>query len=211
MGFGTCNQNPDTPLFLEKERFNISPLRFGGNWFANDWTNTIAHRIVRYKSVCILQDHYRMHKVRKEHLGKRCEQSGFLPHYNLTYNVEDWINDIPYETDFDFNIIKPNINPLADTLVNEIWPLLRVMWLAMGAFKFDVVFDPELDHPIYGDNKYFYPGTGKLWANYKFEINSNGNWSADFYTKLESTYPDSLDYNFKHTWKNTGSWIRYKT
>ena len=211
MGFGICNQNLDTPLFLEKERFNISPLRFGGNWFTGDWANTIAHRIIRYKSVCILQDHYRMHRVRRQHLGQRCDQTGFLPHYHLTYDVNNWVDDIPYETEFDFNIIKTNINPLADTLVNEIWPLLRVLWLAMGAFKFDVVFDPELDHPIYGDNKYFSTGSGKLWANYKFDIDSNGAWSADFYTKLEANYyPDGLDYNFEHAWTGTGTWPQIK-
>lgn len=208
MGFGVCHQNPGTPLMQDSERFAISNQKWGGWWFVKDWSNTIAHRVIRYKSICILQNHYRQHRVRPEHLGKRCEQQGFNDHYTLTFDPTNWVNDVPYETDFDFDIIKPNINPLADSLVNEIWALLRVLWLAMGSYEFSVKFDPEIDYPVYGDYKYFVPGTGDLKANYQFVIDAQGQWTANFYTKLDSTYPDGLDLNFEHRWSGTGQWSR---
>jgi len=208
MGFGICNQSLDTPLFHERQRFGISDNKWGGSWITKDWTNTIAHRVIRYKSVCILQNHYRQHLVRPEHLGKRCEQPGFNDHYHLTFDIQNWSDAVDYETDFAFDIIRPAINPLADSLVNEIWPLLRTLWLSMGAFVFSVRFDPDIDYPVLGDVRYFFPGTGKLWANYQFKINDQGKWTAEFYNKLESTYPDKLDYNFEHNWSGTGQWQR---
>ena len=155
-----------------------------------------------------MQNHYRQHLVRPEHLGKRCEQPGFNDHYHLTFDIQNWSDAVDYETDFAFDIIRPAINPLADSLVNEIWPLLRTLWLSMGAFVFSVRFDPDIDYPVLGDVRYFFPGTGKLWANYQFKINDQGKWTAEFYNKLESTYPDKLDYNFEHNWSGTGQWQR---
>lgn len=210
LGFGICNQNGDSPLALERDKFGISEDLWGGVWRTQTWDNTIAHRIIRYKTVCILQNHYRSHGVNPMLLGQRCEQSGFDSHYHLTSDTTHWVDDIPFETenDFDFSVIKPDINPLADSLVNEIWPLLRVFWLAMGPFKFDVIFDPELDHPVMGDYKYFRSGTGKLWADYRFEIDATGAWKADFYTKLDAEFPDGIDRSFQHHWIDTGVWNR---
>jgi anaerobic magnesium-protoporphyrin IX monomethyl ester cyclase len=206
-GFVMCALDPDSPITTQPERFGISPGLFGGKWFTTDWRNTIAHRIIRYKAVYVLLNHYREHRVRPnlQGVGGRNE---FLTHHTLEYDVDQWVEKIPYELDFDFNIIKTDINPLADSLVNEIWPIFRVLWLAMGPFTLEVKFDPEIDYPLYGDFRYFQTGTGKLWANYKFTIDETGNWSADFYTKLDAVYEDNVDRNFEHTWSGTGHWTR---
>lgn len=207
-GFGLCALGIDAPLTLQKERFGIAERQFGGNWITKDWSNTIAHRVIRYKSVYILQNHYRLHKVRPQLIGQRGEQLGFLTHYNLTYNVDNWVDDVKYDLEFDFNIIKTNISPFADSLVNEIWAILRVLWLAMGPFTLDVIFDPELDYPVYGEFRYFASGTGGLWASYKFNIDENGNWSADFNTKVETTRNEDQEYDFEYQWSGTGNWTR---
>lgn len=207
-GFGMCNLDESSPISLQRDLYNISPTPFGGTWMTNDCANTIAHRIIRYKSVQVLLNHYRLHRVRPQLAGSRGEQTGFLSHYKLNYNIDNWIDDIPYEVDFDFNIIKSNINPLADSLVNEIWPVLRVLWLATGPFTLALRFDPESDHPIYGDFRYFPAGAGGIWADYKFNIDEHGNWSADFYTKLNSTLDTDCKYNFEYHWVGAGCWTR---
>jgi hypothetical protein len=207
-GFGLCALGIDAPLTLQKKRFNIAERQFGGSWITEDWSNTVAHRVIRYKSVYILQNHYRLHKVRPELIGQRGEQLGFLTHYNLIYDVDNWIDDVKYDLEFNFNIIKTNISLFADSLVNEIWAILRVLWLAMGPFTLDVKFDPELDYPVYGEFRYFASGFGGLWANYKFNIDENGNWSADFYTKVETTHKEDQGCDFEHHWAGTGNWTR---
>jgi anaerobic magnesium-protoporphyrin IX monomethyl ester cyclase len=206
-GFGTCNLAPDSPITTQREKYNISYSNYGGQWRTNDWTNTVIHRAIRYKCVNILMNHYRLHKARNEVKGWRGEQLGFLSHYTLDYNPENWQDNIPFETEFDFDIIKTDINPLADSLVNEIWPLLRVLWLAMGAFNIEVKFDPELDQPVLGTFRYFPPGQGGLVANYKFNIDKDGNWSADFYNKLDSTTHED-NQNFEFSWQGSGIWTR---
>lgn len=211
-GFGICNLANDSPIGIYRDRFNIHKEYYGDKWRSTDWTNTIAHRAMRYKFVQVLLNHYRFHNVRKKFKGWRGEQQGFLPHYNLTYDVANWHDDIDFDLTFDYDIIKPNISPMADSLVNEVWGLLRVLWLAMGPFTFDIKFDPTLDHPIHGDFRYFPAGSGGIWADYKFNIDNAGNWSADFYTRLDviDNHDHNHDHiqNFEYHWTGCGTWTR---
>jgi len=212
MGTTMCVVEHDSPIGRDPNRFNIhkDPGAFGGWWITKDYKNTILHRLMRFKMVYVLQNHYRLHNTIHWHHGKRGEQQGFLPHYELNYNPENWVDEIPYELDFDFNIIKPDINPIADSIVNEVWPLLRVLWLAMGEFDIVLKFDPDLDRPIYGDFKYMSRECGDFWAEYRFQINKDGYWTAAFYNKLTGTYcrPLSNTVDFEFQWSGNGHWDR---
>jgi hypothetical protein len=87
---------------------------------------------------------------------------------------KDLHNTINFET-FDFDIIQSNINPLADSAINEIWPLLRLLWKAKGAYTVDINITPEHSYAEFGDRL-----GCNFTANYKFSIDSLGAWSADF-------------------------------
>jgi hypothetical protein len=118
-------------------------------------------------------------------------------------------NKIPWEPDFDYEIIKININPVADTLVNEIWSLLRVMWLAMGPFSIKIRFDPEEDKKEFGYHRYPISGNHEFCATYIFNIDVDGKWSADFdYRLVADNWESKVDYNFDLNWKGTGQWVR---
>ena len=211
--FGICNLNPDTPLSQNREAFGVTHGHFGGHWVTEDYTNTILHRLVRYKSANIVLNHLHCDRVNTR---LKFERPGVQSHYRLTYDISNLRDQIPYET-FNYSIIKTDINPVADSLVNEIWPLLRVLWLAVGAFELDVKFDPTIDLPEFGPgnclndhqrpNDYFR-------AHYQFSIDSAGTWSADFENELESGGPDGnptqdgKTYAFQHKWDGTGSWDR---
>ena len=211
--FGICNLNPDTPLSQNREAFGVTRGHFGGHWVTEDYTNTILHRLVRYKSANIVLNHLHCDRVNTR---LKFERPGVQSHYRLTYDISNLRDQIPYET-FNYSIIKTDINPVADSLVNEIWPLLRVLWLAVGAFELDVKFDPTIDLPEFGPgnclndhrrpNDYFR-------AHYQFSIDSAGTWSADFENELESGGPNGYPtqngktYAFQHKWNGTGSWDR---
>ena len=99
-------------------------------------------------------------------------------HVKIEFNANDVQKDIEYEN-FDYNIIKANINPFADSLINEIWVLLRMLWRARGGYKITILFDEELDMAEYGDRN-----AGPYWAKHDFEIDDQGLWSADFSFKF---------------------------
>ena len=214
--FGICNLNPDTPLSQNKETFGITLGHYGGHWVNHDYTNTILHRLVRYKSANIILNHLHTDGRQPASIVSRPERPGIESHYELSYDKNNIQDLIPYE-DFDYNIIELSINPVADSLVNEIWPLLRVLWLAVGKFKLDVRFDPKIDLPEFGPGSYLNDSSrpGDYFkARYKFEINSDGVWAADFATELAAGGPngnptqDGKTYAFTHTWTETGTWNR---
>jgi hypothetical protein len=128
--------------------------------------------------------------------------------YSIQYDPANWVDLIPWEKDFDYEIIKEDINLVANTLINEPWPLLRVLWLAMGAFKLHVEFEPERDLKEFGYVRYPRGGEHRLWGTYNFEIDSFGNWTAHFDTRLQADpYQDQL-LDFHHVYDGDGHWQR---
>ena len=98
---------------------------------------------------------------------------------------DDVDNELEHE-DFDYNIIQENINPYADTLTNEIWPMLRLLWKTRGGYKLEFRVDPdEFNASMWHGGK----GLAKFGATYKFDIDADGNWDADFDMVL--TQPDN--------------------
>ena len=208
----TCNILPDTPLGQQREKFGISWGHFGALWTTEDLTNTAAHRLIRLKGINILMNHMRRHEPRFIH-KQRIERPGIENHYTLSYNPANIRPKIPYEPDFDYNIIKTSINPVADSLVNEIWPVLRVLWLAFGEFEIDLHFDQEQDLAEFGPVRVFHEGD-TFNARFQFKINKDGNWKAHFHWDLKAGGPNGnpdlngFDYGFRLTWRKESNWSR---
>lgn len=100
-------------------------------------------------------------------------------YHNVNFVNPDKFNEVEFE-EFDFNIIKPNINPLADSAINEVWPLLRLLWRARGGYTMLIKIDPEKINNEFGN---------RLGCNYDgiyyFSINDDGEWTADFNIKFQ--------------------------
>ena len=203
--FTVCNVNPDTPLHNEREKFGMSHGHYAAHWVTEDYTNTIVHRLVRYKTVNILLNHLRK---------PRMERPGVENHYTLTYDTKNIQNMIPYDDNFDYRIIKTTINPVADSLINEIWPLLRTLFLAVGAFEIDLCFDPELDMAEFGPDKCPNDQYTEYRARHQFKIDAQGDWHAVFDYDLKGNGPngnptmDGFHYGFKLSWEKQGNWCR---
>jgi hypothetical protein len=204
---GTCGLGHGTPLDLERERFGVAKQDWSWGWATQDMRNTVFHRFMRFKFVNILLEQFRLH-----HTVRRYDQHHQYPdlknQYSIEYNPDNWVEMIPWEKDFDYKIIKEDINTVANTLINEPWPLLRVLWLAMGPFKLHVEFEPERDLKEFGYVRYPRGGEHRLWGTYNFEIDSFGNWTAHFDTRLQADpYQDQL-LDFHHVYNNNGHWQR---
>jgi hypothetical protein len=205
---GTCGLGHNTPLDLERERFGVNRKDWSWGWATMDLRNTVFHRFVRFKCANVLLENFRNHGCAWSY-QQHCQYPDLKNQYKLIYDSTAWKDDIPWEIEFNYNICKPNISPMADSLVNEIWPLLRVLWLAIGPYSLHLEFEPERDLREFGYLRYPRGGEHKFWAVYDFAINAAGVWTADFDIKLEAD-PDweNLSTNFAHRYQNAGSWDR---
>jgi len=167
IGFG---QGPETITGQNPDKFNLSHQKYLGHWITNDFKLGGTHTLMRVKCMSIYLDQI----VGNRKIGYPIRPNLKKYHYSIEYknNIQRSVN---YEK-FDYDIIKTNINPYADGLVNEIWPLLRSLWRANGGYTTTINFNPELDSAEFG-NQY---GTGKYTAEFKFDISDEGIWDADF-------------------------------
>ena len=158
----------DNIMGRNRHVYNVSPMYYLQSWIRNDFTNSKAHRHVRVKMFNIFLDN-----IKNKEKKSMCLRPGIKEDYKLEL-YSDVINDIEYEQ-FDFNICKPNINSFADSLVNEVWTVLRLFYRIYGSYKIEIVFNADKDMTEFGILL-----ATDLNALIKFEINENGEWSADF-------------------------------
>ena len=181
MGFG---MGPETIVGQNPERFNLSGQKYLGYWITKDFKLSGSHVLTRLKSFHILIDHL----VTEQPFDCTRRPDITRYHYDIEFEDDTILNDISYEK-FDYDIIKTSINPYADSLVNEIWPVLRVLWKARGGFTITVRFSPELDNKEFGNHF----GTGVYNAEYKFTITTKGIWSANFKINFKQVYISKND------------------
>jgi hypothetical protein len=191
--------SPGAEVTDNQDKFNIHPETFLDAWCTNGLTNTKLHRMIRQKSFQIFGQHLNADKP-----VDGLERKTLRTHYELEYDVSKMKATIPYE-EFDYNIIKPELGAFQDSLVNEVWPLIRTLWRAMGAYKITLRNTPESDNAEWGT---------RLAANYtsthEFEINEAGEWKAKFFYKFIHDEASSIrnfgDKSFELAWDGSGNW-----
>ena len=197
----TMMLSPGAEVTDNRGEFGIAGVEFMRQWTTKNLRNTKLHRMIRQKNFLIL-----LHNLCNKNYIWGFDRPKLNELYTLTFD-KNIINDsIPYEK-FDYNIIETDISDFADSVVNEIWPLLRTLWRAVGAFEITVNNDPDLDMREWGD---------RLGCDYSgtqyFKIDAQGNWTADFTYKFKQTPEHPWvkfkwpDFSFDFTWKQQGTW-----
>ena len=172
-GGGGFNVTPESIVGQNFKRFNIAHATYEDNWIKTDFTNSKYHRMIRIKMFSIFLNHL----VNEKNI-KFGDRPGIGKHYKLKLN-QNLIKEIPFEN-FDFNIIKSNISPFADTLMNEIFVLLRLFYRTRGAFEIRVDFNPELDLAEFSHRL-----TGNFYGFVDFCIDNEGKYQCNFHFKLQ--------------------------
>ena len=80
----------------------------------------------------------------------------------------------------------------------------------MGPLKFHLKFDPDQDLAEFGYMRYPRGGEHRFWGRYDFEINGEGDWSADFDIKLQGDSWNNQNVDFHLEWQQNGKWDRPK-
>lgn len=185
VGYGL---GPETIVGQNPHKFNVSWHKYQGHWITNDFTKGGTHVMTRVKTFHMLLDFMRGCTYSPVTYPIRVNLE--KEHYKITLNNLNVINEIEYEK-FDYNIIKADINPFADTLVNEMWPFFRMLWRTRGGYEAEVYFNPEIDIKEFGSQF----GPGMYNAVYKFKITDDGKWEADFdikFDQVDNNYDDRL-------------------
>ena len=185
VGFGL---GPETIAGQNPHRFNLSYQKYQGHWITQDFTKGGTHVMMRVKCFHIFLDHVVTCVTPK--FGYPHRPSLARDHYKIVLDDPSFTGDIEYES-FDYAIIEPHGTPWANSLVNEIWPLLRMLWLTRGGYSAEIRFDPDLDLTEFGSQ--FGPGGFK--ATYKFRITADGTWTADFnmrFAQVDNPFDDRL-------------------
>lgn len=195
----TMMLSPGAEVTMNGEKFNIFPHRFQAAWTTSDLTNTKLHRLIRQKSFLIFLQHLNT----KDYVWGT-ERPSLKTMFDITYDKNNIVDQIPYE-EFDYNIIKSGISLFADSAMNEVWPLLRNLWRALGAYTIEVRYEPEADLREWGDRL-----ACNYTAKHNFTIDSQGSWTAKHYYNFVQQ-PDNEgytwdNYSFEYTWNGTGTW-----
>lgn len=176
---GSYGLAADTIAAQNIQQWDISPSWYEDNWITNDFKNSKIHRLARLKLFNILVEVMNNKKLfTKNPFVAGCRSVS--QYYTLEADIKE-VKTPQFEI-FDMDIVNPRINPLADSLINEMWPFFRLLWKSIGAFKGEIIFDPELDFKEFGPFV-----CGDFTGKFKFDIDANGIWSADFYLKFNQS------------------------
>lgn len=175
VGFG---MGPETIVGQNPHMFNVSFQKYQNHWITKDFKMGGTHVMTRVKTFHMFLD--LMKGCTEVPVGYPYRSSLEREHYKIKLNNPNCMKEIEYEK-FDYNIIKPDLNPFADTLVNEMWPFFRMLWKTRGGYEAEVYFNPEIDLKEFGSQF----GPEMYNAIFKFKISDDGKWEADFYMKFD--------------------------
>jgi hypothetical protein len=183
VGYGL---GPETIVGQNPHKFNISWQKYQGHWITNDFSMGGTHVMHRVKTFHMFLD--LMKGTTDVPFGYPIRFNLAKEHYKITLDNPKTMREIEYEK-FDYNIIKPNINSYADTLVNEMWPFFRMLWKTRGGYEEEVLYNPDIDLREFGSQY----GPGMFNAMYKFKITDDGDWEADFrykFAQIDNPFDD---------------------
>jgi hypothetical protein len=183
VGYGL---GPETIVGQNPDKYNISWHKYQGHWITKDLTMGGTHVMTRVKNIHMFLDFFA--NCTDVPVSYPIRYSLKEEHYDIKLNNPATMREVEYEK-FDYNIIKSNINPFADRLVNEMWPFFRMLWKARGGYTAFIKFNPDIDLREFGTQY----GPGMYNATFYFKIDDDGKWFANFkykFDQIDNPYDD---------------------
>jgi hypothetical protein len=199
----TFGDSVQSDFEYNRYRYNVSPRTnaFLGWWWGLDWSNTKINRMIRLKMLNIWLVY-----CKEQGKIENCQhRPSILDHYTITFDDPQFVvaHLLPNE-EFNHNIINTELGPLADSVVNEIWVFLRLLWRTRGGFEFNIKFDKQLDTEEFGTILAIDDYSSTTW----FKVDQEGNFSAKLHHKFihAGEYWMQGTKSFEFTWEGTGNW-----
>jgi hypothetical protein len=163
------NVGVDSIVGQNLTKHNLMTEYYLGSWITKDLRMSKLNKFLRVKTFSMFLDHL----VTDLDIAKNTRHN-LRQCYDIVLADPQRLNIIEYEQ-FNYDIIHTDQGVMANSVANEIWPLLRMLWRTRGAYTAEIRFDPAWDLAEFGDNV-----ACPITAVYRFDIDAQGAWSADF-------------------------------
>jgi len=187
----------------DREKFNINPRNkpWLGGWYTLDLTNTKLHRFIRIKLM-----HIWLYLCRE--LGGRLQNvhtiGNITDHFTVKFDSDYLVEELEYEN-FNFNIIETGQGEFADSFMNEVFNLLRMLWRAKGGYEINIKFNKDLDHKdfIFA----IVPDTMEYEADIWFKIDDEGNYQVKNNYYFKNNYKNIIQIDVvEYQYESQGKW-----
>ena len=163
------NVGVDSIVGQNLSKHNLMTEYYLGSWITKDLKMSKLNRFIRVKTFNIFLDHL----VTDMEVAKGTRHN-LAQCYDIEFDDPSRLKPVEYEQ-FDLHIIHTDQGVVANSVANEIWPLLRMLWRARGGYTAEIRFDTAQDLTEFGEHV-----ACPITAVYKFAITDRGAWSADF-------------------------------
>jgi len=191
----------------DREKFNINPRNapWLGGWYTLDLKNTKLHRFIRIKLM-----HIWLYLCKE--FGGRLQNvhsiGNITDHFTVKFDSDLLTDEIEYE-EFDFNIIKSGQGDFADSFMNEVFNLLRMLWRVKGGYEITIKFHKDLDHKDFIFT--MVPDTMEYEADIWFKIDDDGNYQVKNRYYFKNIYKETIDIDtIDYTYETVGKWTSGK-
>lgn len=186
--------NADTIIGQNPEKHNLSNHEYHNHWISSDHEIAGPHVLSRIKSAFLFTDlladvvknpiYSPENNAKGVAIDLRDDQN--FGYYSLTFHNENVIKEIERE-DFDFNIIKYDGNIFAERLLNEMFPLFRLLWRTRGGYDMTFKFSPKIDWDYFGNDGFISFGDCPYNAQFNFSISDDGDWTLDIDASMKQS------------------------
>lgn len=167
---------PDTILSQNSEKFGMIKAYYMDNWITGDFKNSKVHRVLRLLFFNIFLD---ITPGKPESsvpfVSKNINFSNFdvSKYYKIIFRDQNVFKEINFEN-IDFKIINDQDADFKNSVLNEIIPLLKIIWYTRGAYSIKINIDPKKLINEFGNRL-----ACNITASYNFVIDKKGNWNLD--------------------------------
>lgn len=167
---------PDTILSQNSEKFGVIKAYYMDNWITGDFKNSKVHRVLRLLFFNIFLDLTPGKPNSKiPFVSNNINFSNFdvSKYYSIYFKSRDCFKKLNFEK-IDFDMVVDQNHDFKNSVINEIVPLLKIIWNTRGSYSIDIDIDRQKLMNEFGTRL-----ACDIITKYKFAIDENGNWKLD--------------------------------
>ena len=154
-------------------KFGLQNIWYMGMPISFDLKYSKIHLLIRVKCFAIFCSYFRDHTKVPNQISIPNRPNLLTKHTNIIFDDNRVEYFTPFEENIDFNIIETDKGDFANSIMNEIFVFLRMIWRMKGGYRAEINFREELEMEEFGGGL-----ACPLTAKILFKIDTEGNWEG---------------------------------